>query len=102
MLHADGTFTYCNAGHGPALVDRAGVSPVPLNLGPHRHPLGTPWETIPGEESQSTLQLAPGDHIFIYSDGVSETMNAAGDPLGLDPLFSLFASPSLTPDTLTA
>lgn len=102
VLHADSTFTYCNAGHGPALVDRAGVSPVPLNLGPHRPPLGIPRETTPGEESQSTLQLAPGDHIFIYSDGFSEVMNAAGDPLGLDPLFSLFASPSLTPDTLTA
>lgn len=38
---------------------------------------------------ESALSLAPGDLLLLHSDGVTEAMNAAGDPLGLEPICAI-------------
>jgi sigma-B regulation protein RsbU (phosphoserine phosphatase) len=77
---ASRTLTYASAGHNPprlkrcadgslALLDRAG---------------GFPLGVFPGEEyGQATHQLIPGDELVLYTDGVTEAANAAGEQFGL-------------------
>jgi serine phosphatase RsbU (regulator of sigma subunit) len=73
MLGANGEFTYCNAGHNaPVLVSAAGArrletGGVVLGL----------FDQATFE--QETLTLHPGDLIVLFSDGVTEAMNPAGD-----------------------
>ncbi len=71
---ATGTLTYCNAGHNPPYLfsQNGDVSIQELdNTGP---PLGlrmfkdVTWE-------QQTAQLAPGDLLVLYSDGVTEAQD---------------------------
>jgi sigma-B regulation protein RsbU (phosphoserine phosphatase) len=79
------TFTYCNAGHNPALIlhqsDNVGQAPVWL------------WPTGPAvgileeatfAEAQVTLQ--PGDLLVMYTDGITEATNRANEQLGRERL----------------
>ncbi|MEP7358423.1 MAG: GAF domain-containing SpoIIE family protein phosphatase, partial [Anaerolineales bacterium] len=71
---ATGRLTYVNAGQNPPLLFRAGqLRPVPLTRTGMALGLitGAPYE-------QRTLQLEPGDWLFLYTDGVTDAMNAAG------------------------
>lgn len=48
---------------------------------------GLPIGLIPGADYQAfTVQLAPGDQLFLVSDGVTECMDAHGNELGQDGL----------------
>ena len=75
-----GEMTYCNAGHNPPMV--VGASGV------RRLEVGGPvvglLEFAPYD--QETVQLVPGDTIIIFSDGVSEALNSAGEEFGDDRL----------------
>jgi serine phosphatase RsbU (regulator of sigma subunit) len=75
-----GEMTYCNAGHNPPMV--LGASGV------RRLEVGGPvvglLEFAPYD--QETVQLVPGDTIIIFSDGVSEALNSAGEEFGDDRL----------------
>jgi hypothetical protein len=97
VLHPDGSLSYCNAGHGPALLRVGGVV---RSLAPHRPPLGIGWDPLPGEDTLTTVALAPGDRLLVCTDGVSEAMNPAGDQLGTEPLERLLCEPDLLPATL--
>ncbi|MBB6430805.1 SpoIIE family protein phosphatase [Algisphaera agarilytica] len=83
VLDDDGTFTYANAGHAPAMIRTAnhGVT----HLDSHRPPLGV---IIPldGEELQSSVHLHPGDRVLLTSDGVNEAQNPANKQFGFAPL----------------
>jgi serine phosphatase RsbU (regulator of sigma subunit) len=71
---ASGTLTYCNAGHNPPYLLHNGAEPQPLpNTG---IPLGIMRETTWTAES---VMLAPGDLLLLYTDGVSEAQNVAGE-----------------------
>lgn len=65
---ASGTLTYCNAGHNPPFLLRRGDATVQaltrtgMPLGAFK---GMTWE-------QQTLQLAPGDVLLLYTDGVTD------------------------------
>jgi sigma-B regulation protein RsbU (phosphoserine phosphatase) len=64
----DGSFSYANAGHNPTMVSHAGLGFVELEMEP-----GFVLGGLPGlafEEKQTTL--APGDRLFLYTDGVTE------------------------------
>ncbi len=65
-----GALTFCNAGHPSAfLLSAAGV--VPLD-GPRNVALGA----MPGlAYHAATAQLAPGDALFLYTDGVTEALD---------------------------
>ena len=79
-LEPDGRLTACNAGHNPpVLVTKTGVHR--LEQGGTVVGLfdGTPYV----EES---LQLADGDTLVIFSDGVSEALSATDDEFGDDRL----------------
>jgi sigma-B regulation protein RsbU (phosphoserine phosphatase) len=77
-LSPEGVLTYCNAGHNP-----------PLVIGPDSVRRLEAGGMIVGLFSeahydQESLQLAPGDVIVVFSDGVSEAMSSTGEEFGED------------------
>ncbi|HSH08208.1 MAG TPA: CHASE2 domain-containing protein [Burkholderiales bacterium] len=94
-----GTVEYCNAGHEPPFVGGAGrpLERFPIAEGP---PLCVvddfPYET-------HYRELAPGEWIFVLSDGVTEATNAQGDLFGAARVEAALASAldaSRAPDVL--
>jgi phosphoserine phosphatase RsbU/P len=75
-LGTDGRLTYCNAGHNPPVllrrdrIQRLETGGLILGLFP---------EAAYDEE---TLELEPGDVLVVFSDGVTEAFNAAGEEFG--------------------
>ena len=71
---ANGALAYCNAGHNPPYLLRAGDSGAIEKLGNTGLALGVLegdlWE-------EATVQVAPGDLLVLYSDGVPEAQDAA-------------------------
>lgn len=86
VLSRDGTFTYANAGHAPAMiVSEDGVR----QLTSHRPPLGIILEPVEGstcelDSMQTTVALNPGDRVVLTSDGVNESMDPHNEQFGLD------------------
>lgn len=67
---AAGTLTYCNAGHNPAYLTGEGTA-VPLT-GADSLFLGM----FPDAEyTECTIPVAPGNTLFLYTDGLPETFN---------------------------
>jgi serine phosphatase RsbU (regulator of sigma subunit) len=76
IVGSDGRLVYCNAGHNPPMV--VGVNGVRmLETG---GPVVGLLEFAPYE--QETVQLSPGDTVVVFSDGVSEALNTAGEEFG--------------------
>jgi steroid delta-isomerase-like uncharacterized protein len=82
LLSCDGHLTYCNAGHNPPLLlgrqrlrrlERGGLV------------VGVFKEAIFSDE---TLELDPGDTLVVFSDGVTEALNATGAEFGEERLLS--------------
>ena len=70
-----GHFSYANAGHNPPFLVRrdGGIEIVPLTGGIAVGVLsGLPYD-------ESSLTLAAGDTLFLYTDGISEAMNRDGE-----------------------
>ena len=86
IIGRDGVFQYANAGHCPPLVISAGrlnelrATAIPVGL----------MEEV--EFPSRHIVLQPGDKVVIYSDGVSEAQNRAGDFYGLDRLYAALTS----------
>jgi len=79
-----GLLKYINAGHNPPLVGRLDGSIEQLASG------GFPLGIIPAAEFEvGEMLLSPGESLVIYSDGVSEANNTAGDEFGLERLASV-------------
>ena len=79
-LAGDGRLTYCNAGHNPPLLI-ARDSTRRLETG------GLILGVFPkAVYDQETLTLEPGDVVVMFSDGVTEAFNAAGEQFGEEPL----------------
>jgi phosphoserine phosphatase RsbU/P len=77
LLHRDGKLNYVNAAHCPPLVIRANGALSELEV------TGMPVGMIEGAEfTLAEEQLAPGDKLLIYSDGVTEAQNSAGEFFG--------------------
>ena len=88
VLHLPtGRFDYCSGGH-PALVRvPAGGGEVELHATE-----SFPIAFVPDVEyEQKTLQLAPGDRLFLYSDGVPEAMDKDRNPYGDDAMAACIA-----------
>ena len=88
VLHVPtGRFDYCSGGH-PALVRLpAGGGDVELHATE-----SFPIAFVPDVEyEQKTLQLAPGDRLFLYSDGVPEAMDKDRNPYGDDAMAACIA-----------
>ena len=75
-LSPSGRLTYCNAGHNPPLVVSAsGVRTLPGS----GMPVGLFGAAPYGDEE---TQLEPGDVLVMFSDGVTEALNPAGEEYG--------------------
>ena len=83
-----GKFTYTNAGHNPpVLVHKDGQCEIlPLTGG---IPLGIS-ETE--EFSEKTITLCPEDTVFIYTDGVTESINLKNEEFGEELLLEQLSS----------
>lgn len=69
-LHS-GEFSYTNAGHSPPLLCRQGEPPAWLEI-----PEGLILGVFPDARySSMKLQLAPGDCLLFYTDGITEALN---------------------------
>ena len=78
-LHlSTGAVDYANAGHLPPYLVRANGAVEAITSRPAM-PVGAMPDTA---YASSTLSLAPGDGLFIYSDGVTEATNAGGEQYG--------------------
>lgn len=73
-----GQFTYVNAGHNPPLLLRKGESFEWLK--------SRPGFVLAGMEGvryrENTIQLNPGDRLYLYTDGVTEATNGAQELFG--------------------
>ena len=73
-----GTFTYVNAGHNPPLLKRAG--------GQFEWLKSRPGFVLAGMEGvryrENTLQLEPGDRLYLYTDGVTEATDSHNELFG--------------------
>jgi serine phosphatase RsbU (regulator of sigma subunit)/pSer/pThr/pTyr-binding forkhead associated (FHA) protein len=72
-------FRYCNAGHNPPLLLHAASGEVEqLSEG------GPVLGVIPGVDYQAAVRdLAPGDLVLLYTDGITETANRDGEEFGM-------------------
>jgi sigma-B regulation protein RsbU (phosphoserine phosphatase) len=78
-MNSGGHLTYSNCGHCAPMLVRCGEAGSIRNLGPNSMPVGL----VPGAPfSEEHCVLAPGDRIVLYSDGVTEAQNSAGDFFG--------------------
>jgi serine phosphatase RsbU (regulator of sigma subunit) len=76
-ISENGSMRWVNAGHCPALVVRSSGPIETLPAG------GPPVGLFPDAVfPESGIALSPGDKVVIYSDGVSEAHNAAGQQFG--------------------
>jgi sigma-B regulation protein RsbU (phosphoserine phosphatase) len=82
ILEADGrTLRYVNAGHNPQFVLRRDGGIVPMSS------TGLPIALFPDHGyRQATIDVAPGDLLFFYTDGLVETENEAGEMFGAERL----------------
>jgi serine phosphatase RsbU (regulator of sigma subunit) len=86
MLSPDGAFVYCNGGHNaPVLLSGGAVS----RLETGGTILGM-FETAAYD--QEALTLEPGDTLVVFSDGISEAQNPAGEDYGDDRLVACVAA----------
>lgn len=95
-----GTLSLCNAGHeNPWLVRASGEVTMLKPEG------GPPLSVAPGYPFEaSTIQLAPGDALFVVSDGITEAQDRAGGFFGQERLAEILRAAPGTPvmDTTAA
>jgi sigma-B regulation protein RsbU (phosphoserine phosphatase) len=80
----NGRFTYCNAGHPPAMVLRGGQV---LELGSDNMVLGVEE----GEEYKQTfIDLKSGDMLLLYTDGLADARNFDSESFGRQRIIEAF------------
>jgi len=80
----DGHITVVNAGHMPPLLCRKDEPPVELGADLPSSPALLIAEDYPYRSFEFTL--VDGDRVLLYTDGLNESMNAAGDLYGKERL----------------
>jgi sigma-B regulation protein RsbU (phosphoserine phosphatase) len=82
-----GQVTYVNAGHNPALLGRQGEG-NPEEPWQELAPTGMALGILDGEAfEERTVQLDRGDHLLLYTDGVTDAMAANGERFGTEKLW---------------
>lgn len=77
-LDARGRLAVCCAGHNPPVIVRARGTVEELTEG------GIPLGISEWTYGEQTAQLAPGDLVILYSDGVNECVNPRGEQFGME------------------
>ncbi len=84
-----GELSYCNAGHDAPYLLQA-QRPAPSRL---ESDSGPPLCVIQGYQYQSQrYRMTPGETLCLYTDGVTEAMNAAGELYGRQRLLSVLTA----------
>jgi sigma-B regulation protein RsbU (phosphoserine phosphatase) len=84
ILDPDGGLTYTNAGHNPPLIVGRDGSFRELTEG------GMVLGLFPQAEYEAkTVRLLPGDHLVLFTDGVVEARDRAGEEFGEERLRAL-------------
>ncbi|MGW7661727.1 PP2C family protein-serine/threonine phosphatase [Streptomyces sp. NPDC054756] len=79
-----GVLRWCNCGHpAPLLIRRHRLLHKALER-PAEPPLGLPARLAGTTRQVHEVRLRPGDRILLYSDGVVESRNEAGEQFGLE------------------
>lgn len=91
-----GRLRYANAGHNPAVVLRAGGDGEELDA------TGMPLGLVDGAGYENRydgreVELAPGDTLLVYSDGLVEAESPSGEEHGLERLIGLCRDPADRP-----
>jgi sigma-B regulation protein RsbU (phosphoserine phosphatase) len=82
-----GLLTYVNAGHNPQFVIKTHEGIRALSS------TGLPIALLPGKGyTESSIEIAPGDLLFFYTDGLVETENERGDMFGAEQLQALLSA----------
>lgn len=90
ILSSDGRLSYCNAGHNPPFLlgrnrfQRLRVGGFPLGL----------FER--GTYEEETIALEPQDLLVVFSDGLPDALNVAGEEFGEERLLSVVAGNQTT------
>ena len=88
---------FCQAGYPSPLLIRAGGACEWIGEG------GMPVAMLPGAQyERSEVALYPGDRLVIYSDGIPEAPNAAGELFGSERLADLMCRCGIAPATAFA
>ncbi|MBK9089658.1 MAG: serine/threonine-protein phosphatase [Holophagales bacterium] len=92
---SDRSLSYVNAGHNPGIwISEAGVKLLPSE----GVPIGM-FALAPQVESR--VELAPGDLVVLYSDGITEAADSKDEDFGMERLTSLLeAGRALPPNVL--
>lgn len=82
-----GALTYANGGHNAPLLVRQGI-PTPLSA-----PAGAMVGVDEATFGEISLQLEPGDLLYLYTDGVTEAMDGSAEPelFGMERLRALLS-----------
>ena len=86
-----GTVTYANAGHDPLRARLAPSSQFVALDQIRRLPLGVTHRTQ-GPYPEQTVELRSGDAVTIFTDGITDATNRAGEAYGVDRLDDALAS----------
>ena len=97
ILDSDGNCTYINAGHNPPFLLGRDGSMRELTTG------GMVLGLFAGEKYEAeTIKLQKDDHLVLFTDGVIEALNTAGEEFGMERLTALLRAnaQSTTPQIL--
>ncbi len=78
------TLTYAAAGHVPARLSRGGESHWRPLMAAHRLPLGV--QAVGELYPEQTVKFDPADRLVLFTDGIADVVDPAGDPFGYDRL----------------
>jgi PAS domain S-box-containing protein len=93
LIESDRTLTYVNAGHNPPVVFRNRTGTLEELL-----PTGIVLGAVENREYYSrTLSIDPGDIIVMYTDGVTESINAQEEMFGEDRLNTIIRNSARLP-----
>ncbi len=88
------TFTFANAGHlEPLLAHDGQVRALSTDAG---FPLGM----LPSTYTSHTVEFQPGSELLLYTDGITEALNAKNEEFGFERLHALAAQHGLCTDLL--
>ena len=83
-----GTFTYSNAGHNPPLIKNKSLEYLNVKKQPVLGVVPTTYDDL-------EVTLSDDAVIFLYTDGVTEAMDDAGEEYGTERLLNLLKSPGV-------
>lgn len=90
--------TFANAGHLPPLVREANGKTQWVKKARRSLPLGVSDTAAYFSES---ISLQPGDNVLLFTDGLSDVMNAQGDQFGMERLArEVELSPNRSPESI--